>query len=241
MVANYSNILGLRDQGNGAKPRVEQMLASYLSPESAPSLKTPTLPNKLFRTTSNLVGKAYPMACQVGACLHTMAVLQTYQNDLLKDLDEGEEMGSEDIKELCRAADLSLWATKEMARAIGHSMTMERHLWLNLSDIKEKDRFFLLNTPLVPSGLFGDAVNSVIERIQEAKKQKCKASESEASEGRPLLGKAVYTSSCSACFSSVPSGDWSCNPATFGDSGHSRLQSLELSPVSSVLSVHPET
>ncbi len=128
---------------------------------------------------------------------------------------------------LCRlhtAADVSLWATKEMARAIGHSMAMERNLWLNLSDIKEKVRFFLLDTPLIPSGLLGNAVNSVIERIQEAKKQKCKVSESEASEGRPLWGKAVYTSLCSACLSSVPSGDWSGNPATFGVSGHSSIQ-----------------
>ncbi len=30
---------------------------------------------------------------------------------------------------------------------------------------------FLLNAPVSPSGLFGDAVNSVVDRFQEAKKQ----------------------------------------------------------------------
>ncbi len=35
---------------------------------------------------------------------------------------------------------------------------MERHLWLNLSQIKDKDRAFLLNDPISPSGLFGGAV-----------------------------------------------------------------------------------
>lgn len=33
----------------------------------------------------------------------------------------------------------------------------ERHLWLNLSGIWEKDRTFLLDAPLSPSGLFGDS------------------------------------------------------------------------------------
>ncbi len=70
------------------------------------------------------------------------------------------------IKEPCQAADVSIWATKEMARAIGHSMAMERNLWLNLSDIKEKVRYFLLDTPLMPSGLLGNAVNYVIVSVR---------------------------------------------------------------------------
>ncbi len=47
----------------------------------------------------------------------------------------------------------------------------ERHLWLNLSELQDKDRFFLLDAPLSPSGLFGGAVDTVVERFQEAKKQ----------------------------------------------------------------------
>ncbi len=114
-------------------------------------------------------------AGQVGACLHTMAFLQAYQADLLKVLDEGVEVKSEDIKELRRTTDLSLRATKEIAKAIRRStaalVAVERHLWLTLSDIKEKDRVFLLDAPLAPSGLFGDAINSVVDRFQEARKQ----------------------------------------------------------------------
>ncbi|KAI2653716.1 PTS system lactose-specific EIICB component [Labeo rohita] len=114
-------------------------------------------------------------AGQAGSCLHTMSVLQAYQADLLKELDEGEEIKDSDISELRRTADLSLRATKETARAIGRSMAAlvaaERHLWLTLSDMKEKDRVFLLDAPLSPSGLFGDAVNSVVDRYQEARKQ----------------------------------------------------------------------
>ncbi|KAI2657343.1 Transposon Ty3-G Gag-Pol polyprotein [Labeo rohita] len=170
---NYGYVAGLDERGYRAMPRVEQTLASYLSPESASSLKAPVLPSKPLRVTSALVGKGYMAAGQAGACLHTMSVLQAYQADLLKELDEGEEIKDSDISELRRTADLSLRATKETARAIGRSMAAlvaaERHLWLTLSDMKEKDRVFLLDAPLSPAGLFGDAVNAVVDRDQEAR------------------------------------------------------------------------
>ncbi len=44
-------------------------------------------------------------------------------------------------------------------------------LWLTLSDIKDRDRVFLLDAPLSPSGLFVDAVDSVVDRHQEARRQ----------------------------------------------------------------------
>ncbi len=69
-------------------------------------------------------------------------MLQGYQADLLKELDEGEGVSAEDIKERRKTTDLSLRATKETARAIGRSMAalgaVERHLWLTLSDIKDR-------------------------------------------------------------------------------------------------------
>ncbi len=85
----YGNVAGTSERGYRAMPLVEQMLASYLSPDAASSLKALTLPTKLLRTSSALVGKGYAAAGQAGSCLHTMAVLQAYQADLLKELDEG--------------------------------------------------------------------------------------------------------------------------------------------------------
>ncbi len=134
----YGNVAGLSECGYRAMPRVEQTLASYLAPGAASSLKAPVLPTKPLRGSSVLLGKGYAAAGQAGACLHTMAVLQAYQADLLKELDEGEQISSSDVGELRRTADLALRATKETARAIGRSMAAmvaaERHLWLTLSD-----------------------------------------------------------------------------------------------------------
>ena len=47
----------------------------------------------------------------------------------------------------------------------------ERHLWLNLSDIKDKEKHVLLDAPVSTVGLFGDAVNVAVAKSQEAAKQ----------------------------------------------------------------------
>ncbi len=84
-------------------------------------------------------------------------------------------MSSDDITELRRTADLALRITKETARAIGQSMAAvlvaERHLWMTLSNIREEDRVFLLDAPLAPSGLFGNAVGTIVDRHQQARTQ----------------------------------------------------------------------
>ncbi|XP_067278254.1 uncharacterized protein [Pseudorasbora parva] len=170
----YSNIAGLKQYGYGAMPKVEETLASHLSPSSASSLKAPSLPTRPLKTTSALVGKAYSAAGQAAACLHTMAIVQAYQADLLRDLDSSDAVGGDIITELRSSADLALRATKETARCVGRSMAAlvaTRHLWLNPTDIKEREKAFLLDAPLSPGGLFGDAVHTVTERFQESKKQ----------------------------------------------------------------------
>lgn len=103
-----------------------------------------------------------------------MGILQAYKADLFRELDEGKGVEPDMVadKELRKATDLSLPATKETARAIGHSMTAmvvkERHLWMNLSGIKERDKSFLLDTPLSPPGIFGDTVNTVFKDKKQA-------------------------------------------------------------------------
>ncbi len=65
----------------------------------------------------------------------------------------GKAIGPKTVCDLRRATDLSLRATKETARSIGRSMadlvTTERHIWLNLSNIKGKDKTFLRMLPFL--------------------------------------------------------------------------------------------
>ncbi len=48
--------------------------------------------------------------------LHTIGILQAYQADVLKEMDEGTGLTPEAVKELRRATDLALRATKHTAR-----------------------------------------------------------------------------------------------------------------------------
>ncbi len=174
--ADFPNLVGSVEQGYTAIPVVEDTLASHLSPSLAPFWKSrPLLPTKPCRTTSALIGKSYIAAGQAGMALHTMAILQAYQADVLKEMDEGTGLTPEAVKELRRATDLALRATKHTVHAVGHSMVgsvaAERHLWLNLTEIREKEKVFLLDAPISHSGLFGEAVSCVVEKFRSAKTQ----------------------------------------------------------------------
>ncbi len=168
--------MGSVEQGYTAMPVIEDTLASHLSPSLALSWKSrPLLSSKPCRTTSALIGKSYIAAGQAGMALHTMAILQAYQADVLKEMDEGTGLTPEAVKELRRATDLALRATKHTARDVGHSMAAsvaaERHLWLNLTEIREREKVFLMDAPISQSGLFGEAVSAVVDKFRSAKTQ----------------------------------------------------------------------
>ncbi len=170
---SYANIEGMRENGYEKMPPVEETLASYLSMGKTASLKVPSLPSKPLQDTSRLNGKAYAAAGQAVASLHTMAVLQAYQADLLKDLDNGQGLSPDEVAELRRTTDLALRATKQAATAMGRSMAAmvvtERHLWVNLADLEKKEEGFLLDAPVSPSELFGTSVDTVVEKFREAR------------------------------------------------------------------------
>lgn len=129
------------------------MLATHLSPSSAPSWKShPQLLSKPCRTTSALVGKSYMAAGQ--AVSRFMPFFQAYQVDVLKEMDKSGGLTPEAVKELRRATNLALRATKNTAHVVGRTMAgfvaVERNLWLNLNEICEKRRSSYW-TPLSPS------------------------------------------------------------------------------------------
>lgn len=176
-IAAYTNVAGIASLGYTTMPPLEDSMASHLCPLAAPRWKSkPLLPSKPCRITSSIAEKAYITAGQAGAALNTMAVLQAYQAEMLKRLAEGEVEGKEDtLDELRRATDLALRATKCAAQATGRTMSnlvvLERHLWLNLTQIQDRDKSFLLDAPLSPSGLFGEAIPVLSEKYEATQKQ----------------------------------------------------------------------
>ncbi len=47
----------------------------------------------------------------------------------------------------------------------------EHHLLLNITDIREKEKVFLLDATVSSSGLFGDAVDIFVDKFRAAKTQ----------------------------------------------------------------------
>ncbi len=95
---------GLKECGYRAMPQVEQTLASstwdQLSVPRCGIISEDS--GTAHQATAHYIYKGYAAAGRAGACLHTMAVLQAYQADLLEYLDEREEIKAKDISELRR-------------------------------------------------------------------------------------------------------------------------------------------
>ncbi len=173
--AMFSQVDGAEAHGYVRMPPVEETVAAHLCPTSAKTMGSDiSLPSKPCRMTAHLASKAYSSAGEGASALHAMAVLQMFQAKLLQSL-EGGTASPEALNDLRAATDFALMAMKRTAQAIGRTMgfmvVQQRHLWLTLADLKDADRKVLLNAPITPSGLFGDAVESIIEWFAEAQKR----------------------------------------------------------------------
>ncbi len=156
-------------------PPVERSVAMQLCPKTATSWRgNPRLPSRACKFSSSLVGKAYTACGKAASTLHAMALLQVYQARALKELHEGSSDPGV-MQKLHTAMDLALRATKVTARSLGQAMStlvvQERHLWLNLADMREPDKVRFLNAPVCQAGLFGDAVENFAQQFSVAQKQ----------------------------------------------------------------------
>ncbi len=93
--ANYTNIPEMHEQRHESMPPIEETFACYLSVGKASSLKAPTLPSKSLRVTPCWNGRAYVAVGQASGTLHTTALLQAYQADLLRNLHQGHGLSPE--------------------------------------------------------------------------------------------------------------------------------------------------
>ncbi len=125
-------------------PQVERVVAVHLCPRNAATWRNrPRLPSKACKLTTALAAKAYSAAGQAASALHAMDILQVHQAKALKQVHEGStDPGL--MQELRTATDFALRATKVMARSLGKAMStmvvQERHLWLNLAEMKDVDK-----------------------------------------------------------------------------------------------------
>ncbi len=103
-----------------------------------------------------------------------MAILQVHQAKALKQVHEGStDPGL--MQELRTATDFALRATKVTARSLGKAMStmvvQERHLWLNLAEMKDADKARFLDAPVSQAGLFGDTVECFAQQFSAVQQQ----------------------------------------------------------------------
>ncbi len=162
-------------RGYAGIPQVERAVAVHLCPRNAATWRNrPRLPSKACKLTAALAAKAYSAAGQAASALHAMAILQVHQAKALKQMHEGSpDPGL--MQELRTATDLALRATKVTARSLGKAMStmvvQERHLWLNLAEMKDVDKARFLDAPITQAGLFGDTVEGFAQQFSAVQKQ----------------------------------------------------------------------
>ncbi len=131
-------------------------------------------PSKACRLTAALAAKAYSTAGQATSALHAMAILQVHQAKVLKQVHEGStDPGL--MQELRTATDFALRATKVTARSLAKAMSsmvvQERHLWLNLAEMKDIDKARFFDAPISQAGLFGDTVEGFAQQFSAIQQQ----------------------------------------------------------------------
>ncbi len=79
-----TSVEGAEDKGYEKLPLLEESVTEHLCPPTAIGWKAKAAhPSKPCRMTSALAGRAYSLAGQTASALHSMAVLQVFQDKLL--------------------------------------------------------------------------------------------------------------------------------------------------------------
>ncbi len=177
--SSASSILTTLDGGVARRyagvPQVERAIAVHLCPRNAATRRNhPHLPSKACKLTAALAAKAYSAAGQAASALHAMAILQVHQAKVLKQVHEGStDPGL--MQELRSVTDFALLATKVTARSLGKAMStmvvQERHLWLNLAEMKDVNKARFLDAPISQAGLFGDTIEGFAQQFSAVQQQ----------------------------------------------------------------------
>ncbi|KAI2661008.1 DNA damage-inducible protein 1 [Labeo rohita] len=137
-----SSLTTLKDgpaRGYTEVPQVERAVAMHLCPQNTATLRGRLrIPSTACKFSWALVVKACTASKQAASVLHAMAILQVYQAKVLKDLHKG--VPDPELLQEMDAMDYALRATKVTAQALGRAKStmavQERHLWLNLAEMR---------------------------------------------------------------------------------------------------------
>ncbi|KAI7814652.1 hypothetical protein IRJ41_023079 [Triplophysa rosa] len=178
-VTKFTELEGAEAAGLMSAPPMEHSLVAYLAPSRNTSItSTPTLPTGPCRFSFKQLGRVYGEQARTARALSAMSLLQTYQAICLGELSEAMSAGMPCdalMGEVRSTANYILRATRGVLGSLGHAMAStvvaQRHLWLTLANLPERDQSAFLNAPFSPSGLFGEGLGTFQVRFEYSKKQ----------------------------------------------------------------------
>ncbi|XP_013888234.1 uncharacterized protein LOC106535711 [Austrofundulus limnaeus] len=175
----YLDLEGAEKAGLVNMPPMEPSLAAYLAPSHNHGVSGPTtLPSKPCRFSAAQLEKIYKAQATATRGLSSISMLQTYQAMALAEL--GAQVPAESpllplLNEIRLTADYILRASRGVALSLGRGMAStvvaQRHLWLTLSDVPDRDRATYLDEPVMAAGLFGQSLDVIQAKFELRKKQ----------------------------------------------------------------------
>ncbi|XP_076746637.1 uncharacterized protein LOC112431703 [Maylandia zebra] len=175
----YMELDGAEGAGLANPPPMEPSLAAYLAPSHNHGVGGPaTLPSKHCRFSASQLEKIYRAQAGTARAMSSVTMLQTYQAMCLAELGS---LVPEDsplsplLNEVRVTTDYILRASCCAALSLGRGMAStvvaQRHLWLTLSDVPDRDRAVYLDAPVSAAGLFGHSLEAIQARFDLRKKQ----------------------------------------------------------------------
>nr|XP_013884265.1 PREDICTED: uncharacterized protein LOC106532682 [Austrofundulus limnaeus] len=175
----YLDMEGAYQAGLVSIPPMETCLAAYLAPSHNQGVSGPTLlSSKPCRFSSAQLEKIYKAQGNTAHALSSVTMFQTYKAMALAEL--ADQMPQEKLllpllNEIRLSSDHILCVSRCAALALGKGMAstvvVQRHLWLTLSDVPDKDRAAYLDEPIMPTGLFGQELDIIQTKFEQRKKQ----------------------------------------------------------------------
>lgn len=175
----YLDLEGAEKAGLVSLPPMEPSLAAYLAPSHNHGVSGPTtLPSKPCRFSAAQLEKIYKAQATTARALSSISMLQTYQAMSLAELGAQVPPGSPLLpllNEVRITADYILRASRcaalSLGRGLASTVVAQRHLWLTLSDVPDRDRAAYLDEPVMAAGLFGQSLDVIQAKFELRKKQ----------------------------------------------------------------------
>lgn len=125
------------------------------------------------RHPPRMTERAYKAVALMARALNVSSMLAAYQAELCGDMatrpDPNVWEGITVITDICLR--VQRCAVQATGKSMGMMVLQERARWPNLTDLSEREKEDILDMPIVPDGILGNALASMQQRCEAKKKE----------------------------------------------------------------------